>query len=206
MANIVTIREDEGNFLNPKTGEFKEKYRDFQIYNVSAPVVTGMANHFGDVVVVQALINVIYRSGSRQATVERDWGHEDFHPEFKGYKTPPVTGNSDMNTALAIKLFQIDTHSRPALKVDGVVYPLSFSGRNVKRLNRQRETISELNYAARDHFFDIPELLSPRNGSLDVLRFPVRQLSGDLCGSCLGVCIDRKIFTHPIKGPNVLGI
>jgi hypothetical protein len=106
MASIIEIREDDVDIFDPKTNKLKPKNSVYEIFNISAPVGPGMANHFGDVVVVQALLNVIYLDGTKQATIEFWSGHDGSPPEYKGYQTPKVTGSFDKNTATAIKLFK----------------------------------------------------------------------------------------------------
>jgi len=154
MANIEAIREDHGNIFDPKTNKTKVKDYEYEIFNITAPVGPGMANLFGDVMVIQALINVIYSDGTKQATLEVWSGTDGFPPEYKGYQTPKVTGNFDKDTALAIKLFQTESRTR-VLEVDGIVRPGSYSGRILKIGIgiTQMLTIYELNDAARRYIF-----------------------------------------------------
>ena len=148
MASIIEIREDDVDIFDPKTNKLKPKNSVYEIFNISAPVGPGMANHFGDVVVVQALLNVIYLDGTKQATIEFWSGHDGSPPEYKGYQTPKVTGSFDKNTATAIKLFQTDSATR-LRETDGIVRPVSFSGRIIKIGRGRNETIYDLNDAAR---------------------------------------------------------
>ena len=66
-----------------------------QYFNVTLPVGTGMPNHFGDVTVIQALLNYI---GSNKATAGGSG--------IRAADMPMVTGVFDTKTVNAIAAFQ----------------------------------------------------------------------------------------------------
>jgi hypothetical protein len=128
MANIETVTADYGG----KIGVAKRKY-----LNIYAPVGPNMANRVDDVMVIQAMLNLIVSESSTKA--------------FSGGTTktiPPVNGMFTPQTAAAILNFQ-RFWEFGVLKVDGIVHPGSYRNRVIKVAGRDM-TITGLNKWAED--------------------------------------------------------
>jgi hypothetical protein len=147
MAKIETIHKDFGDSINPST---KERFGvvEGKIFNLAHPVGPRMPNHLGDVMVIQAMLNVI---ASMPA-----WA------EYNGLKPsamPGVTGRFDQKTEAAIWSFQKARHYN-LLSIDGVVHPGSFENRTLKLdgrymaivlLNNQAAEVCQVKYYSYDH-------------------------------------------------------
>lgn len=146
MANIETITQDFGGTI----GIDKRQY-----FNIFAPVGPKMVNRIDDVMVVQAMLNLmimepstVYYSGGTTRTI------------------PPVTGVFNAETARAILDFQ-RRWSASLLKVDGIVNPGSFQDRTIKihghqmtivYLNQWAELASQAKYGFARHVETLPKL------------------------------------------------
>jgi hypothetical protein len=135
VATIETVHYDLGKGVNPRTKKKWDIYQ-YEIYNFSAPVGNGMANHIGDVMVIQATVNIIASEPSEASLCK-----------LTLEQMPAVTGLFDKRTEAAIKSFQ-GALSLLLLRADGIVHPGSFGGRTIKAGGPQT-TISQLNDEAR---------------------------------------------------------
>jgi|GEM_PF-5703670 len=154
MAKIETIRWDLGNGANPRTKEKWGVY-DENAFNLSAQVGPRMPNRMGDVIVIQAMLNVI--------ASERVWS------EYNGLKLslmPQVTGKFEQKTERAIRSFQEARHYN-LVRVDGVVHPGAFENRiirldasimSISLLNMEAGVVCSFKYNSLDHTKEIARL------------------------------------------------
>ena len=144
MASIEKTKDDRRKILNPNTGKITERFSEYEIFTISASVGTGMANHFGDVLIVQALLRYIDLDGAKLATSSM-WKVSDGAPDYYAYEPVQVTGIFDKNTEFGIKLFQ-NVWFKLAKEHDGIVRPAPFWS-----TNDHKSTIYALNDAARHY-------------------------------------------------------
>jgi hypothetical protein len=152
MANIEIRHLDFGDRVYKKE---KIGIVDENVFNLSAPVGKGMANHFGDVMVIQAMLNVI--------ASDPTWA------EYNGLKPsamPGVMGRFDHKTEMAIQSFQ-EARRYNLLRVDGIVHPGSFGNRILKLsgtfmtitlLNDQAGEVCSFKYNSLDHTKEIARI------------------------------------------------
>jgi hypothetical protein len=130
MPTIETVTISGGVSGGHKFSSNTERY-----FNLDAPVGSGMANHVGDVMVIQALLNFIWA-----------YSHNTF--DMPGNSLLLVAGLFDEKTAGAIRHYQ-SRNSFLLLNPDGKVHPGSFKGRAIKLLGAPRQmTITALNQDA----------------------------------------------------------
>jgi hypothetical protein len=152
MAKIDILHLDFGDRVYKKE---KIGIRDDKVFNLSAPVGPGMSNHLGDVMVIQAMLNVI--------ASEPTWA------EYNGLKPsamPIVTGIFEEKTERAIRSLQ-NARRYNLLRADGIVHPGSFGNRIVKLtgtyititlLNDQADVVCSFKYNSLDHTKEIARI------------------------------------------------
>jgi len=106
-------------------------------WNLTQSVGFKSANLYEDVMLIQAMIQLIALWDPVKAGVGRD------------YKVPPVNGIMDVVTQRAIEGFQIANASR-LLAVDGRIDVARYKGRKLRRGDHRVMTITLLHYLATD--------------------------------------------------------
>ena len=116
-------------------------------YNVGHTVGIMGSNHFGDVLIVQAMLLYIYRAFGNAVV-----------PGAKNGMVPAMelglTGQMDFGTMNAITMFQAENASQ-LLALDGNVHPASYHGRKIGLSGKRLMTITLMHfwaYNASRHF------------------------------------------------------
>jgi hypothetical protein len=90
-------------------------------FNIDESVGIMGRNKTGDILLIQAMLQYIANGlGSLEAGVI----------PISNFKVPKLTGVFDGDTMMSLNLFQ-SLHSQGLLKVDAIIHPASYAGRNI---------------------------------------------------------------------------
>ena len=134
------------------------------VLNLSRPVGPGSRNELADVLLIQALFDLVLQKDSILA-------HDPFHISLRPAK---VTGQFDVETQLMIIQYQLGSITSRLRTVvpDGTIHPAALSGREL-RSSRKQMTIVQLNLdasmCAHKYGFDHVAAILDRNPMLRIL-------------------------------------